>query len=256
MLRLRERLPHEGHCGLCEQKCPVVHPVPNDVNTDEPPVYAGWSLDGATRYYSTSGGVFSELCRSVYQRSGAVAGAIYGENQMVKHIVSDEPSDLERMRQSKYVQSEIDDVYQRVKERLGKGQTVLFSGCPCQVEGLLSVLGERHTNLYTVDFICRGSNSPKAYRRWLDMLEAKHGGKAVRVWFKNKETGWNRFNTRIDFDNGRVYREDRYHDLFMKGYLSIIYTYAHPAAIASLKGCPASRILRWRISGVSTRNST
>lgn len=162
---------------------------------------------------------FSELCRSVYQRSGAVAGAIYDENQMVKHIVSDEPSDLERMRQSKYVQSEIDDVYQRVKERLGKGQTVLFSGCPCQVEGLLSVLGERHPNLYTVDLICRGRNSPKAYRKWLDMLETKFRGKVVRVWFRNKETGWNHSIARIDFDNGKVYRVDHSHNLFISGYL-------------------------------------
>ena len=57
------------------------------------------------------------------------------------------------------------------------------------------------------------------YSKWLYGLEKKYRGKATRVWFKNKELGWNQFSTRVDFDNGRVYRKDRYHDLYMKGYL-------------------------------------
>ena len=41
-----------------------------------------------------------------------------------------------------------------------------------------------------------------------------------RLEFKNKTYGWHRFSTRVDFENGKIYIKDRYHDLFMRGYLN------------------------------------
>lgn len=226
------------NCGRCEKTCPVVHPVLQKGNTETPRVYAAWSLDGNTRYHSTSGGVFSELCKGVYRRGGAVVGAVYDQEMTVRHAVTTRLSELDKIRQSKYTQSEIGDVFQQIKALLDSGREVLFCGCPCQVAGLFSYLGGTPEKLLTVDFICRGSNSPKAYRKWLDMLEKKHRSKAVRVWFKNKECGWNRFSTRVDFENGKVYRKDRYHDLYMKGYLEKN-LYIRPAcARCPFKGLP------------------
>ena len=34
---------------------------------------------------------------------------------------------------------------------------------------------------------CRGMNSPKAYKAWLNEIEKKEKSKATRVWFKYKE---------------------------------------------------------------------
>jgi hypothetical protein len=50
-------------------------------------------------------------------------------------------------------------------------------------------------------------------------LEEGHGSRAIDVWFKYKGISWNRFSTRVGFANGRVYSADRYHDLYMRGYL-------------------------------------
>ncbi len=225
-------------CGRCEKTCPVLHPAPLTGNSATPTFYAGWSLDVYNRYHSTSGGVFTELCKGVLSRGGAIAGAVYEPDNSVRHIVIDDEAGLERVRQSKYVQSDSGSVYRQEKGRLAKGQQVLLCGGPCQAEGLLTYLGGRPKGLWTVDFICRGSNSPKAYRKWLDMLEQKHGAKATRVWFKNKECGWNRFSTRVDFANGRTYRRDRYHDLFMKGYLEKNLYIRPSCASCPFKGLP------------------
>ena len=206
-------------CGRCEKVCPIVHPLVHKENSDTPTVYAAWSLNEDTRYNSTSGGAFSELALQIFKKGGAVAGAVYSENHMVYHTVAFDENGLQKIRQSKYIQSETRDVFRQIKSLLNQNREVIFCGTPCQVAGLNTFLDKNYDNLITVDFICRGSNSPKAYRKWLDMLEARYHSKATRVWFKNKELGWNCFSTRVDFKNGKIYRKDRYKDLFMRGYL-------------------------------------
>ena len=60
---------------------------------------------------------------------------------------------------------------------------------------------------YIVDFICRGVNSPKVYRKYLDSLERKFGGKVVYVKAKNKELGWRNLTRKVVFDNGKSYKD-------------------------------------------------
>lgn len=85
--------------------------------------------------------------------------------------------------------------------------------------GLYSFLRKTYKNLYTIDFICLGTNSPKVYRKFLEMIEEHYNSKVKKVWFKNKTYGWNLFSTKIDFENGNVYLKDRMHDYFMRGYI-------------------------------------
>ncbi|RHR51879.1 4Fe-4S dicluster domain-containing protein [Clostridium sp. AF18-27] len=206
-------------CKQCEKVCPIVKPAFSNRFSSSPEVYAGWSLNADTRYNSTSGGIFSELALKILEMGGAVSGAVYSETFLVYHQVIFKETDLTNIRQSKYIQSDSGYVFREIKTVLAEGKTVLFCGTPCQVAGLNTYLGKDYENLITVDFICRGANSPKAYRKWLDMLEKQYHSEVTRVWFKNKELGWNRFSTRVDFKNGKIYRKDRYTDLFMRGYL-------------------------------------
>lgn len=203
-------------CGKCKSICPVA----KSIAQKEPRVYAAWSRDTDTRYHSTSGGIFSELARKVIAQGGVVYGAVYNNNNhLVHHEGVTSEAELKRLRQSKYVQSDIGYCFREIKEHLDENITVLFCGSPCQVAGLKAYLGKQYETLYMVDFICRGINSPKAYQKWIEMLEKKHHSKTSRIWFKNKEKGWNRFSTRVEFQNGEIYLKDRYHDLFMRGYL-------------------------------------
>ena len=206
-------------CGLCKKVCPALHEVIVKNNYIEPKIYASWSLDEEVRFNSTSGGVFTELAKYIISRGGYVAAAKYNDKHLVEHEIIDNIKDLNMLRQSKYIQSDIGVIYQKIKEKLSKGNLVAFCGAPCQVAGLLKYLGKDYSNLMCFDFVCRGTNSPKAYIKYLEMLEGKYKSKVKKVWFKNKTYGWNRFSTRIDFENGKVYLKDRYTDLFMRGYI-------------------------------------
>ncbi len=205
-------------CGKCVKSCPVLTPLESaDSRFQE--VYAAWSLDDDIRFESTSGGAFSEFALAWLALGGSLCGACYGEGQRVEHIVVDSKDGLAAIRQSKYAQSDIGDCYRQIRDALKHGRRMLFCGSPCQCAGLISYLGGRPEGLFVVNFVCRGINSPKAFASFLSWLEGCYGSKVSRVWFKNKVHGWNRFSTRVEFKNGRVYSKDRYHDLFMRGYI-------------------------------------
>ncbi|MCI9596429.1 MAG: 4Fe-4S binding protein [Firmicutes bacterium] len=218
-------------CGACEDVCPVIHALRSEENImaetaptagGNPLIYAAWSLDQEIRYHSTSGGIFSELALSVLAKGGYVCGAIYDHQHMVKHAIIDHAQDLAKLRQSKYVQSDMNSIYKEIGNLLKQGEELLFCGSPCQCAGVFHYCeksGIDAKNLYLVDFICRGSNSPKVYRKFLDELEAEQQSKVKKVWFKNKIYGWNRFSTKVEFENGEAYLEDRYHDAYIRGYI-------------------------------------
>lgn len=205
-------------CGKCVRSCPMFSPV-EPVGPGLQEVYAAWSLDAAIRYESTSGGVFSELALAWLARGGVLCGARYGEGHRIEHVVVDTEEGLAAIRQSKYAQSDVGDCYRRIRDLLKAGREVLFCGSPCQCAGLASYLGGRPEELFVANFVCRGTNSPKAFASFLSWLEGRYGSRVSRVWFKNKVHGWNRFSTRVEFEDGRVYSEDRYHDLFIRGYI-------------------------------------
>lgn len=187
-----------------------------------PDTYAAWSKDKDIRYNSTSGGAFSEFAKIILDKGGLVAGAKYNNRNLVEHSIVENYVDIEKLRQSKYMSSIVSDCYKKIKEELTKGKLVAFCGSPCQVAGLYSYLGKEYDNLFTMDFICRGVNSPKAFRFWIDEIEKNENKKVIKTWFKYKDGGWKSSprRTRLDFNDGsyKVYEAEK--NLYMYGYLS------------------------------------
>ena len=177
---------------------------------------------------STSGGVFSEVAKTFFQMGGYVVGARYDGAFLVEHYVGESVEDISLLRQSKYIQSDKKDVFQKIRALLKEGKAVLFVGAPCEVAGLYGFLGKMYDNLYTMDFICLGANAPRIYVRFLEMIEEVHGSKVSRVWFKNKTYGWHRFSTCVELQNGSSYLRDRDHDYFMRGYIGKSKLYIRP----------------------------
>ena len=205
-------------CGRCITSCPVLSYASVIVSKPQE-VYAAGSLDEKIRYESTSGGVFSELAIAWLNRGGFLCGAWYGEGHRIEHAIVDSREGLDRIRQSKYAQSDIGTCFRCIRDLLRRGKQVLFCGSPCQCAGLLTFLGDKPDGLFIANFVCRGTNSPKAYEAFLRWLEECYGSIISRVWFKNKALGWKRFSTRVEFEDGQVYSKDRYHDLFIRGYI-------------------------------------
>ena len=225
-------------CGLCEKACPELHISELKKNDYEQPVtIAAVNRDMRVRWDSTSGGAFSALADTMYAQGGYVSGAVYNEDFSVSNFISNNPDDLVRLRSSKYLQSNAEGLYKNIRDLLRKGEKVLACGTPCQMAALRSFLRKDYDNLIVVDFICRGVNSPKVYRKYLDSLERKFGGKVVYVKAKNKELGWRNLTRKVVFDNGKVYYGVRMDDDFRRGYHTNVF--CRPSCyVCQYKGFP------------------
>ena len=226
-------------CGLCDKVCPELHIDELKKNDYSKPAHTMAAINKkmSVRWDSTSGGAFSALADAMYEQGGYVSGAVYNEDFSVRNFISSNPADLERLRSSKYLQSKAEGLYKEIRELLRKGEKVLACGTPCQMAALRSFLRKDYDNLIIVDFICRGVNSPKVYRKYLDSLERKFGGKVVYVKAKNKELGWRNLTRKVVFDNGKVYYGVHMQDDFRRGYHTNVY--CRPSCYAcQYKGFP------------------
>lgn len=206
------------NCGLCEAACPVLHPPV--LRDKEPEAYAVYAKDEKLREASSSGGVFSELAKEVLAKQGAVFGAVYDKQLVVKHVCIEKLQDLAGLRGAKYAQSDLGNTLSEVKSRLERNQLVLFSGTPCQVAGLKAYLRREYANLICVDFICHGVPSPLAWQQYVNYQAQLDGAREipVRVNMRAKDTGWSRYTYchKFEYPDGTVTTIGNGESLFMK----------------------------------------
>lgn len=225
-------------CKLCEKVCPILTKNEAVNRFETPKVFAAYNVKHCIRLDSTSGGIYSALADFMFDQGGYVGGAIFNEDNSVSHIVTSNRMMLKELRSSKYLQSFTNKLYPEINRLLKAGEMVLVCATPCQISGLYSFLNEDFENLITCDFICRGVNSPKVFKKYIEMLEQQYKSKNVSIKFKDKTFGWHRFSTKVDFANGKSYIKDRYHDLFMIGYLQSG-NFARPSCYScNFKGFP------------------
>lgn len=208
-------------CHLCEKACPIINVEKLKKNDlEEPECHAAVSKNIMTRFASTSGGMFSVLALQMYKQGGYVGGAIFDEGWMVSQLISNNKSDLEKIRGSKLHQSNSQGFYEKVRDLLKAGEKVLVCGIPCQMAALRSFLKKDYENLIIVDLICRGINSPKVFSKWLSFLEDEYGAKVQHFRVKSKELGWRKLTTKVVFENGKVLYDTNDTNFFTIGYLS------------------------------------
>ncbi|OWV14317.1 Coenzyme F420 hydrogenase/dehydrogenase, beta subunit C-terminal domain [Fibrobacter sp. UWB5] len=208
-------------CKLCEKVCPIINIdslKKNDLPQSE--CHAAIHKNIEIRFDSTSGGLFSALAEATYKAGGYVGGAIFTEDYGVKFFISNNKKDLSTLRSSKYLQSDTEGLYIAVRDLVKAGERVLVCGSPCQMAALRAFLKKDYENLIIVDFICRGTNSPKVFRKYLDYLEDRFGSKVVYYKAKNKELGWRQLTSKIRFANGQTLYDTRDINYFTVGYLN------------------------------------
>lgn len=208
------------HCGLCEKVCPVLQ-AKQDIPEKMPGAAAARNRDNTVRQQSSSGGVFTLLAEQVIRRGGVVFGAAWTENfTTVEHIAVHTEAELSNLRGSKYLQSRIGDSYARAKEYLDKGVPVLFSGTPCQIEGLRRFLPRDYEQLLCVDIVCHGVPSPAVWQQYLAECEKEKGSAATAVLFRDKTTGWKSYSVTLRFQNCAERSVPAYEEPYMRAFLS------------------------------------
>ena len=140
-----------NNCGLCQNYCPVIQNQNTENKFEQPTCYGGKSTNHATRQISSSGGIFSEVARYILTNSGVVFAAALNNNFDLEHIKIKNSDELTRITGSKYIQSNIGEVFNGVREELDENKKVLFVGTPCQVAALN--LFTNHHNLLTIDLV-------------------------------------------------------------------------------------------------------
>ena len=215
-------------CHLCEKTCPVLRKTPPRHPVD---VYAAFALDNTIREQSTSGGIFTLLARHVFAQDGIVYGAGWDSHLRVIHKSAECEVELADLRGSKYVQSDLNGVFQEVKDRLQQGRPVLFSGTPCQIAGLRSYLHKQYDNLFCVEVICWAVPSPKAFQAYMHE-QAQTVGRIIQIAFRDKRSGWHNSMLTIHDGDGVEHSIPLESTLFGQGF------FAHLFSRPSCHACP------------------
>ena len=149
-------------CGLCQKKCPALH-----LPEKQRPItaYAAWSIDSEDYQSSTSGAAASVLSRHVLEQGGVVYGCAMLRDIDVRHIRIDNVSDIKKLKGSKYVQSDLMDIFASLKTDVETGRQTLFIGTPCQVAAMKRLFKNQPDNLILVDLICHGVPSLELLRQ-------------------------------------------------------------------------------------------
>ena len=193
-------------CHLCEKVCPILHHEGlSDGNNSRPETFILQHKDVEERFNSTSGAAYPAIARWCLDNGYYVAGHVFNEDYSVRGYVTNNPEDLEILRKSKYLQSDMSGVYATVKKLLKNGEKVLFSGCPCQIGAMKTYLQKDYDGLLTIDFTCMCIDSPWAFQKYIESMEHIYGSKLVYFKSKSKETGWRDLTNKMIFANGRTY---------------------------------------------------
>lgn len=193
------------NCGLCDKVCPIKN-VKENKNSQH--AYIFQNADDKIRRESTSGGAFTAIAEYVIDNNGIVYGAVFDDKYKVIHKGIDNKEELYKFRNSKYVQSEMENCYSEIKEYLNKGKLVCFSGTSCQVEGLKNYLGKHYENLILVDVVCRAVPSPLIWKKYLNMRQKQYKD-ISKIMFRDKYYGYKYSNLSIYSKNSD--KKQEYH---------------------------------------------
>lgn len=203
-------------CGLCVKSCPEL----NHLKLNKPIKSLLAFSEDAKAIYSSSGGIFYELGKTILEKyNGVVVGAAFLDNSKCVHKCIKKVEELILLQSSKYVQSDIGDSYSKTKELLEKKRIVLFAGTPCQISGLKKFLNRDYNNLFTIDIFCHGVPSPYFFQKHL--FNYTNGDMINNISFRNKNNiNKSSYELCIKTNKKTIkksFKDDVYYNLFMKG---------------------------------------
>lgn len=178
--------------GLCKKMCSY-QKEHKKLNKPQD-VYAAFTQNEKLIKKSASGGIFASIAEEFIKQGGIVYGSamqIENGKATVNHIRVDDIANLYKLQGSKYVQSDLKEIYGPIKKDLELGKKVLFSGTPCQVDAINKFVNDE--KLLTIDIICHGVPNNKMFNDYINTLEKKENAKILDFSFRDKTKGWGLF---------------------------------------------------------------
>lgn len=209
-------------CNNCVNVCPLTQDG-NYKNENIPVILVAKHKSEEVLMMSTSGGIFTAISDAILGEGGVVYGAEYDNEFHVLHKRAENYEQRNSMRISKYVQSNMGEIFQEVEKDLVDNKKVLFTGTPCQIAGLKAFIGHSSLadNLYLCDLICHSIPSPLVWEDYKTLLEKEYGGRLTSVKFRTKEIDWSRESSKKAFlfttsQSEQVHNDTRFYKLFFE----------------------------------------
>lgn len=177
-------------CGRCKSICNKRHDIRKTMPKQG---YAAQMRDKDAIKKSATGGVIQTIAKKIVREGGVCYGAALIHDNgafAVEHIRAVNMEELERIFNSKYMPSRIGENYKHVRNDLKAGYRVLFSGTPCQVQGLKTYLGKEYDNLLTVDIVCHGVPSEAIFNDYIKAVEKIDRIHITDYIFRDKKITW------------------------------------------------------------------
>ncbi len=174
-------------CSICIKKCPSFSLA--EKRNFEQKTFAVLYKNEKVCSKSASGGAFASFAMQTLDEGGVVFGCAYNKNLTAIQTGIDNKDELVKLQGSKYVSSNTEKTFIETKKNLISGRKVLYSGRPCQIAGLRKFLGKDYDNLLTVDLVCHGVPSELFFKKYIEWLGKKTGGKIIYYGFRDKDVG-------------------------------------------------------------------
>lgn len=178
---------------------------------------------------ASSGGAFSKIVECLVSKmplgSYSIYGAAWNEINQVEHQRIEDYKEIGKFKGSKYVSSQLGNVFEVIKEDLQNNINVIFSGTPCQVNALLLFLKKNnisHTNLFTIDIICHGTPNPNVLKSFNEWFGLRYKSKVVDINFRDKNISWKRYPTSIRLENGKKISNTYETQLYIRMFFSAL----------------------------------
>lgn len=209
-------------CNSCVRVC---HNNTSELVFNTPiKTYATWSLDAEDRRTSASGGITSVFYQYTLNRGGFTCGVELSRETGAHFISLEKLSDIQRVKNSKYLYAHTDDIFQRVRQALKENRFTFFVGLPCHVAALKTYLGKlsNSDHLLTADILCHGVVNEEYFFQYLNEIETKYGKRGNIISFRDPNLGTEtfKFTLRQTSDREPFYVQNHYDtNLYYIGYM-------------------------------------
>ena len=204
------------NCGLCIMSCHLNNKANYKIlNYDQ---YAVKHKNETIRARSRSGGIFTAISDYFLAHKGIVFGAVLNkENFTVEHVCAHTTEERDKMCGSKYVQSNMKNIFKELKNQLKSQKKVLFTGTPCQVSAVAKIFPrDEYPELILCDFVCHGVPSEMLFSYYIQWCTQKYKGKVKDFLFRNKQKyDWESHVEDITIGDRHIYSK-KFAELFSK----------------------------------------
>lgn len=193
-------------CGMCLKNCPAKlqqkNPKPDKV----------YAYVGKEYKNSSSGGAFHDLAVYLMKEGYVICAAKFDDSLHLCHDFVEDESQLIKFQRSKYIQSDMSNIYKRIGNVLKEGKKLVFVGTPCQVSAVKNLFKEKHPNqIFLIDFVCHGVPSQEMFDACIKDEEKRIGGQIISFDFRCRLNHLSQSYRYFYKKNGKIKKRVGYH---------------------------------------------